>query len=122
MTALDAACTVRNRLPTDTTSLNTQSTFTPSSLDKPSTASSEDHSASKATVFKKKQTKKPTEENISELLSLNKQILKPPLKIDELIEHLTSNRNNIEVVNLSSTDFDQMLLSGKGTKDSSRVQ
>ena len=30
------------------------------------------HSASKATVFKKKQTKKPTKENISELLSGNK--------------------------------------------------
>ena len=63
--------------PTDTTSLNTQSTFTPSSPDKPSTASSEDHSASKATVFKKKQTKKTTKENISELLSGNKLILKP---------------------------------------------
>ena len=51
--------------PTDTTSLTTQSTFTPSSPDKPSTASPEDHSASKATVVKKKQTKKPTKENIS---------------------------------------------------------
>ena len=65
---------------------------------------------------------KPTKENISELLSGNKLILKPPLKIDEVIEHLTSNKNNIEVVNLSSADFDQMLLSSKGTKDSSRVQ
>ena len=83
---------------------------------------SEDHSASKVNVFKKKTTKKPTKENISELLSGNKLILKPPLKIDEVIEHLTSNKNNIEVVNLSSTDFDQMLLSGKGTKDSRRVQ
>ena len=108
--------------PTDTTSLNTQSTFTPSSPDKPSTATSEDHSASKATVFKKKQTKKPTKENISELLSGNKLILKPTLKIDEVIEHLTSNKNNIEVVNLSSSDFDKILLPGKGTKDSSRVQ
>ena len=45
---------------TDNSSLNTQSTFAPTSPDKPSTASSEDHSASKATVFKKKQTKKPT--------------------------------------------------------------
>ena len=101
--------------PTDTTSLTTQSTFTPSSPDKPSTASPEDHSASKATVFKKKQTKKPSKENISELLSGNKLILKPPLKIDEVIEHLTSNKNNIEVVNLSSANFDQMLLSCKGT-------
>ena len=39
--------------PTDTTSLNTQSTFTPSSPDKPSTAVPEDHSALKATVSKK---------------------------------------------------------------------
>ena len=86
------------------------------------TASSEDlHSASKATVFKKKQTKKTTKENISELLSGYKLILKPPLKIDEVIEHLTGNKNNIEVVNLS-TDFDHMLLYDKGTKDSSRVQ
>ena len=60
--------------------------------------------------------------NISELLSGNKLILKPPLKIDEVIEHLTSNKINIEVVNLSSSDFDQMLLSGKGTKDRNRVQ
>ena len=66
--------------------------------DKPSTALSEDHSASKATVFKKKQTKKPRKENMSELLSGNKLILKPPLKIDEVIEHLTSNKNNIEVL------------------------
>ena len=49
-------------------------------------------------------------------------ILKPPLKIDEVIEHLTSNKNNIEVVNLSSTDFGHMLLFGKGTKESSKVQ
>ena len=107
--------------PTDITSVTTQSTFTPSSPDKPSTASPENHSASKATVFKKKK-KKATKENISELLSGNKLILKPPFKIDEVIEHLTSNKNNIEVVTLSSSDFDQMLLSGKGTKDSSRVQ
>ena len=66
--------------------------------------------------------KTPTKENISELLRGNKLILKPLLKIDKVIEHLTSNKNNIEVVNLSSTDLDQMLLSGKGTKDSSRVQ
>ena len=76
----------------------------------------------KATVFKKKQTKNPAKENISELISGNKLILKPPLKIDEVVEHLTSNKNNIEVVNLSSSDYDQMLLSGRGTKDSSTVQ
>ena len=41
--------------PTDISSLNTQSTFTPSLPGKPSIASSEDiHSASKATAFKKK--------------------------------------------------------------------
>ena len=107
---------------TDTTSLNPKSTFTPLSPDKPSTASAEDHSASTATVFKKKQTRKPTKENISELLSRNKLILKPPLKIVEVIEHLTSNINNIDAVNLSFSDFDQTLLSGKGIKDSSRVQ
>ena len=78
--------------PTDTTSLTTQSTFTPSSPDKLSTASLEDHSASKATVFKKKQAKKATKENISELLSGNKLILEPSLKINEVIEHLTSNK------------------------------
>ena len=43
----------------------------------------------------------------------NKLIRKPPLKIDEVIEHLTSNKNNIEIVNWSSTVFHQMLLSGK---------
>ena len=108
--------------PADTSSSNTQSTFTPSSPDTPSTASSEDHPTSKATVFKKNKTNKTTEKNISELLSGNKLILKPSLKIDEVIEHLTSNKNNLEMVNLSSIDFDQMLLSGKGTKDSSGVQ
>ena len=35
---------------------------------------------------------------MSELLSGNKLILKPPLKIDQVIEHLTSNKNNIEVL------------------------
>ena len=68
-------------IPTDISSLNTESTFTPSLRGKPSTASSEDlHSASKVTAFKKKQTKKPTKENISELLSGNKLILKTPLE------------------------------------------
>ena len=105
---------------TDTSSLNTQSTFTPSSNDKPATDSSKDHSVSKASLQEKKN---PTKKNISNLISGNKLILKPPLKIDEVIENLTSSqKNKIEVVNLSSTDFDQMLLYGKGTKDSSRVQ
>ena len=48
------------------------------------------------TVLKKKR------KNISDLTSGNKLILKPALEIDEVIEHLTSNKNNIEVVNLSS--------------------
>ena len=37
---------------------------------------------------------------MSELLSGNKIIFKPTLKIDEVIEHLTSNKNNTEVVNI----------------------
>ena len=65
--------------------------------------------------------KKKRKVNISDLISGSKLILKFPLKID-VIEQLTSNKNNINVVNLSSTDFDHKLLSGKGTKDSSRVQ
>ena len=76
---------------------------------------------------RKNKTKKTTKENIIScyifiIISGNKLILKPPLKIDEVIEHLTSNKNNIEVVNLSSSGFDQMLLSGKGTKDSRGFQ
>ena len=69
---------------------------------------------------RKKYTQKATKENISELITEKKFIPKPPLKIDEVIKLFLSNRNNIEVVSLSSTDFDQMLLSGKGTKDRRR--
>ena len=72
--------------PTDTTALNTQSTFTPTSPNKPSTASSEDHSATKATVFKKVQTKKPTKENISELLMLVRNCKNSCLLNNNLIE------------------------------------
>ena len=49
---------------TDASSLNTQSTLTPSSPPKPSTASPEDlHSASKATVFKKITNQKTNKRN-----------------------------------------------------------
>ena len=94
---------------TDTSSFNTQSIFTPSWPDKPSTATSENHLTSIKLQLYQEKTNKKTKKNISELLSGNKLILKPPLKIDEVIEHLTSNKNNIEVVNLSSTDFDQII-------------
>ena len=43
------------------------------------------------------------------------------MKIDEVVEHQTSNKNNIEVDNVSSTNFDKMLLYGKVTKDNSNV-
>ena len=70
---------------TNFASLNTQSTSTPSpSLpDKPSTASTDDHSALPATIYTKK--KYQTKENISELISENRLILKPPLRIEEVI-------------------------------------
>ena len=100
----------------------TQSTSTPSLPDKPSTASSEDNSATIVTIFKKKHTKKPTKENLSELVGENKIILEPSLKIDEVIKQFSSNKNNIEVVSLSTADFDQMLQTGKVSKDSSRIQ
>ena len=69
---------------TDFASLNTQSTSTPSpSLrDKPSTASTDDHSALPTTIYKKKNCRKPTKKNLSELISENRLILKPPLRID----------------------------------------
>ena len=59
---------------------------------------------------------------ISEIISEKKLIRKPPVKIDEVIKQFSSNKNNIEMVSLSSIGFDQMLLSDKGTKDSSRIQ
>ena len=54
-----------SHLPQLTLSLTTQSTFTPSSPDKPSTASPEDHLASKATVFKKKTNQKANKKKYS---------------------------------------------------------
>ena len=87
---------------TDSAILNTQSTSTPSpSLpDKPSTASTDDHSAPPATIYKKKNCRKPTKENLSELISENRLIPKPPLRIEEVIKQFDSLKNNIEVVNL----------------------
>ena len=91
--------------PTDTTCLNTQSTFTPSSPDKPSTASPEDHSASKATIFKKKTNQTTNKRKYIRTTQWKQANPQAPLKIDKVIEHLTSNKNNIEVVHLSSSDF-----------------
>ena len=71
------------------------------SVDNPSTASSEYHRDSIATVFKKKYTEKPTKENISELINEKKLILEPPLKIDEVIKQFSSIKNIIEVASLS---------------------
>ena len=87
---------------TDSVSLNTQSTSTPSPslLDKPSTASTDDHSAPPATIYKKKPGRTPTNKNLSELISENRLILKPPLRIEEVIKQFNSLENNIEVVNL----------------------
>ena len=108
---------------TDFASLYTQSTSTPSPslLDKPSTASTVDHSALPATIYKKKHCRKPTKENLSELISENRLIPKPPLRIDEVIKQFNSLKNNIEVVNLSSAEFDQMLIPDKDTKDSNGI-
>ena len=106
---------LHHRLSLLLSSINTQSASTLSSPDTPITASLEHHSDPIATAFKKKYTKKTTKENISivkiELNSKNKLILKPPLKIDEVIRQFSSNNNNMEVVTLPSADFDQMLLS-----------
>ena len=109
---------------TDSASLNTQSTSTPSpSLpDKPSTASTDDHSAPPATIYKKKNCKRPTKKNLSELISENRLILKPSLRIEEVIKQFNSLKNNIEVVNLSAAEFDQMLSSNKDTKDSNEIR
>ena len=67
---------------TDPAALNTQSTSPPSpSLpDKPSIASSDDHSVPPATNFKKKKGRKPTMENLSELINENRlihEVIKP---------------------------------------------
>ena len=109
---------------TDSASLNTQSTSTPSpSLpDKPSTASTDDHSAPPATIYKKKNCWRPTKENLSELISENRLILKPSLRIEEVIKQFNSLKNNIEVGNLSSAEFDQILSSDKDNKDSNEIR
>ena len=39
------------------------------------------------------------------------------MRIEEVIKQFNSLRNNIEVVNLSAAEFDQMLISDKDTKD-----
>ena len=85
---------------TQSASLNTQSTSIPSpSLpDKPSTASTDDHSAPPATIYKKN-CRTPTKENLSELISENRLIFKPLLRIEEVIKLFNSLKNNIEVIN-----------------------
>ena len=67
---------------------------------------------------------KLTKENTSELISENQLIFRLALKIAEyeVVKVFSINKNNIEVVSSSSADFDQMLLSGKGSKDISRIQ
>ena len=109
---------------TDSASLNTQSTSTPSpSLpDKPSTALTDDNSAPPATIYKKKNCRKPTKENLSEFIRENRLILKPPLRIEEVNKQFNSLKNNIEVVNLSTAEFDQILISVKDTEDSNGIQ
>ena len=66
--------------------------------------------------FTRKNGGKPTKENLSELISKNRLILKPPLRIEEVIKQFNNLKNNIEVVNLSAAEFDQMLISNKDTK------
>ena len=88
---------------------------------RPLSASSADHSAP-AAIFKKIYTKETTKENISELMSEKKLILKSPWKADEVIKQFSSNKNDMEVVSLSSSDLDEMLFAGKGSKDISRIQ
>ena len=71
---------------------------------------------------RKKNGRKQTKENLSELISENKFILMPPLKIEEVIKQFNSLKNNIEAVNLSAAECDQMLISDKDTKDCSRIK
>ena len=49
-------------------------------------------------------------------------IFKLPLRIEEVIKQFISLKNNIEVVNLSAAEFDQMLISDKDTKDSNEIR
>ena len=46
----------------------------------------------------------------------NYSLLKPPLRIDEVIRQFNSLKINIEVVNLSAAEIDQILISNKDTK------
>ena len=78
---------------------------------------SDDHSTPPAKIYKIKNCRRPTKENLSELISENGLILKPPLKIEEVIKQFNSLKNNIEVVNLSSAEFDQMLSSDKDSNE-----
>ena len=71
---------------------------------------------------RKKNSKRPTKENLSELISENRLILKPPLRKEEVIKQFNSLKNNIEVVNLSAAEFDQMLSSDTDTKDSNAIR
>ena len=64
----------------------------------------------------------PTKENLPELISENRLILKPPLRIEEVIKQFNSLKNNIEVVNLSTAEFHQMLNSDKDSKDSNEIR
>ena len=56
--------------------------------------------------FSRKNTRKPTKENLSELISESKLILKLPQRIEDVIKQFNSLKNYIEVVNLSSAEFD----------------
>ena len=44
------------------------------------------------------------------------------MRIDEVIKQFNCLKNNIEVINLSSAEFEQMLTSDKDTKDSSGIR
>ena len=72
--------------------------------------------------FTRKKMQRPTKENLSELFSENRLILKPPLRIEGVIKQFNRLKNNIEVVNLSAAEFDQMLNSDKDTKDSNEIR
>ena len=61
-------------------------------------------------------------ENLSELISENRLVLKPPLRIEELIKKFNSLKNNIELVNLSAAELDQMLIPDKDTKASNGIR
>ena len=72
--------------------------------------------------FTRKNSRKPTKETLSELISENRLILKPLLRIEGVIKQFKSLKINIEVVNLSAAEFDQMLISDKDAKYSSGIR